>query len=196
MVSWHPFPTESTPVIFRSGVSGCVVEGGAAAVGVSQTGENWWRDAGAMAVCTGRNGGLVNVGNPVLPVVAAIGSMRWNACRSLRDAGCSPAEIARRIGRYRSMVCRELTRNSNRDGDYHALLAHARAAERCPPPKVFKLKDNPLCADIERGGISGLEPQLIADVLGSDHRGDRVNRVSHETIYRVPVCADPRQFAR
>jgi IS30 family transposase len=102
----------------------------------------------------------------------------------LRDAGISQAEIARRMGRHRSTVGREVTRNSTLDGDYHAWLAHARAAEHARRPKVVKLKDNPLCADIDAWMDQGWSPRLIAEVLARDHRDDRVTRVSHETIYR------------
>ncbi len=101
-----------------------------------------------------------------------------------RDASLSPPEIARRIGRDRATVWRELRRNRNPDGDYHALVAHARAAERACRPKPFKLKDNPLCAVIEAWMDQGWSPKLIAEVLAGDHRDDKLRRVSHETIYK------------
>jgi IS30 family transposase len=101
----------------------------------------------------------------------------------LRDAGLKPAQIAARIGRHRSTVCRELALNSNADGDYHALMAHARAAQRARRPKAFKLQDNALCADIEAWMDQGWSPKLIADMLARDHRDDKLLRVSHETIY-------------
>jgi IS30 family transposase len=101
----------------------------------------------------------------------------------LRDAGCTQAQIARRIGRHRSTVCRELARNSNLDGDYHALMAHGRAAVQARRPKAFKLKDNPLCAEIEAWMDQGWSPKLIADVLARDHHDDKLKRVSHQTIY-------------
>ncbi|KAA8955017.1 IS30 family transposase, partial [Mycobacterium sp.] len=100
------------------------------------------------------------------------------------DAGHSAAEIARRIGRDRTTVWREIRRNRNPDGDYHALMAHARAAERACRPKAFKLKNNPLCAAIEAWMDQGWSPKLIADVLARDHPGDNLKRVSHETIYK------------
>ena len=102
----------------------------------------------------------------------------------MRDAGLNKAEIARRIGRHRSTVGRELGRNSNPDGDYHALMAHARAGERAHRPKEFKLVGNPLCADIEAWMDAGWSPKLIAEVLARDHPDDRLKQVSHETIYK------------
>ena len=101
-----------------------------------------------------------------------------------RDAGLSHAEIGKQIGRDRSVVYREIRRNRNSDGDYHALMAHGRAADRACRPKECKLKDNPLCALIEAWMDDGWSPKLIADMLARDHRDDRQARVSHETIYQ------------
>jgi transposase, IS30 family len=101
-----------------------------------------------------------------------------------RDAGLAAAEIARRIGRHRSTVTREIKRNSNPDGDYQARMAHGRAAERARRPKDFKLTDHPLWAVIEAWMDQGWSPKLIADVLARDYPDDRLIRVSHETIYQ------------
>ncbi len=101
-----------------------------------------------------------------------------------RDAGLSDADIGKQIGRDRSVVYREVRRNRNADGDYHALMAHGRAADRARRPKQFKLKDNPLCALIEAWMDDGWSPKLIADMLARDHPHDRQARVSHETIYQ------------
>ena len=139
-----------------------------------------------MTVCLGGRGGLLRSGSCGLPGGAGnrLNDMERVQIMRLRDAGVSQAEIGRRLGRHRATICREVARNSNPDGDYHALMAHARAGERGRRPKVFKLKDNPLCADIEAWMDQGWSPRLIAEVLARDHRDDRVNRVSHETIYR------------
>ena len=96
----------------------------------------------------------------------------------------SNAKIAERLGRDRTTIYREIRRNCNVDGDYHALMAHARAAEKTRRPKEFKLKDNPLCAAIEAWMDQGWSPKLIADVLARDHPDDRLLTVSHETIYQ------------
>ena len=45
------------------------------------------------------------------------------------DAGFNYAQIGRIIDRDRSVVRREVRRNSNADGDYNALMAHARGEE-------------------------------------------------------------------
>jgi transposase, IS30 family len=82
------------------------------------------------------------------------------------------------------VVWREHQRNRNPDGDYHARMAHARAAQKACRPRQFKLVDNPLCAAIEAWMDDGWSPKLIAEVLARDHRDDRLCRVSHETIYQ------------
>jgi IS30 family transposase len=101
-----------------------------------------------------------------------------------RDAGLSYAEIGRLIGRDRSVVFREVQRNSNPDGDYHAMLAHRRAAQKARRPKAFKLRDHPLCSAIEEWMDDGWSPKLIAEVLARDHPGDKLMQVSHETLYQ------------
>jgi IS30 family transposase len=54
-----------------------------------------------------------------------------------RDAGLGFAEIARRIGRDRSVVWREYQRNCLPDGDCYALMAHAMATQNARRPKTF-----------------------------------------------------------
>ena len=88
-----------------------------------------------MKIHTGGRGrafrGLVEPGNLSLP--GGRGN-RLNDAERIeimrgRDGGLTAAQIARRIDRHRSTVCREIERNSNLDGDYHALMAHARSAQ-------------------------------------------------------------------
>jgi IS30 family transposase len=158
-------------------------------VGVSlNTGSRWWREAGAMKlrVNSWGRGGLATPGDPSAP--GGLGHRlsldeRIAIMRGL-DAQLSYAEIGRRIGRDRSVVWREHQRNRNPDGDYHARMAHGRAAQKACRPKQFKLLDNPLCAVIEAWMDQGWSPKLIAEVLERDHRDDRLLRVSHETIYQ------------
>jgi IS30 family transposase len=99
------------------------------------------------------------------------------------DVGLSYGAIAAQIGRDRSTVWREVRRNRNSDGDYHARMAHGRAAEKAKRPKGVKLDDVRLCATIADWMDQGWSPKLIAEVLARDHRDDRLARVSHETIY-------------
>jgi transposase, IS30 family len=151
------------------------------------TGWAWWRDAGGMELLKGTGDhGVANPGNLSLPGGTGhrISAEERLQIMRMRDAGLTNAEIAGRIGRHRSTIGRELARNSNPDGDYHALMAHARAAERACRPKPFKLVDHPLCEAIENWMDDGWSPKLIADVLARDHPDDKLAKVSHETIYK------------
>ena len=158
-------------------------------VGVSlNTGSRWWREAGAMKLRVNAwgCGGLANPGNVSTP--GGKGRRlsldeRISIMRGL-DAELGYAEIGRLIGRDRSVIWREYQRNRNPDGDYHARMAHARAAQKACRPKDFKLTDNPLCALIEGWMDDGWSPKLIADMLARDYPDDRQVRVSHETIYQ------------
>jgi IS30 family transposase len=101
-----------------------------------------------------------------------------------RDGGLTCAEIARRIGRDRSVVWREIQRNSLSDGDYHAGIAHARAARNARRPKACKLDDTGLCSAVGTWMDDGWSPKLIAEVLARDYPDDKLMQVSHETIYQ------------
>ncbi len=158
-------------------------------VGVSlNTGSCWWRESGAMKLRVNAwgCGGLANPGK-----VSTSGGKghrlsldeRISIMRGL-DGKLSYAEIGRLIGRDRSVIWREHQRHRNPDGDYHARMAHARAAQKACRPQDFKLKDNPLCALIEGWMDDGRSPKLIADMLAPDYPDDRQVRVSHETIYQ------------
>jgi transposase, IS30 family len=155
-------------------------------VGVSRrTGWFWWRDAGGVKLRMGP-GGLGNPGD--LSRSGGRGHRvsfeeRMAIERGLRH-GFNCAEIAKQIGRDRSVVWREYRRNCLPDGDYHALMAQAFATEKARRPKKFKLRDHPLCRSIEDWMGDGWSPKLIADVLAREFPGDRLLRVSHETIYR------------
>lgn len=167
---------------------GSTIRDAAPQVGVSyNTGWIWWRDAGAMTLRVGPGvGGLAEAGD--LSRSGGFGKdlsveERVQIMRGL-DAGLKPAQIGRLIGRGRWTVSREIARNSNPDGDYHALMAHARASQRARRPKAFKLHDAQLCATIEAWMDDGWSPKLIAEVLARDHPDDKLARVSHETIYK------------
>jgi len=188
MASGYRFPQEVRREFFDRVCRGQAVTHAARDVGVFRnTAWKWWRDAGAMQLLKGKGEhGLATPGKWSQPGGSGrriSGEERVEIMR-YRDAGRTAAEIGRRIGRHRSTVSREIARNSQPDGDYHALMAHARAAQRARRPKEFKLVDHPLCAAIEAWMDQGWSPKLIAEVLALDHPDDRLARVSHETIYR------------
>jgi IS30 family transposase len=188
MPSGYPFPKSVRREFFDLVCQGMSVTQAERRVGVSfLTGSRWWREAGGMTI--GRNqyrSGVANPGDlsrPGGPGHRLSAEERVIIMRGL-DAGLSDIEISRQIHRDRSTVYREVRRNKNADGDYHALMAHGRAADRARRPKAFKLKDNPLCASIEAWMDDGWSPKLIADMLAREHPDDRQARVSHETIYQ------------
>jgi IS30 family transposase len=95
-------------------------------------------------------------------------------------------EIGELIDRDKSVICREVARNSGPDGSYHGGLANLAACHKRARPKPFRLVDNPgLCGQIEQWMDQGWSPRLIATVLKRDHPHVIMNRVSHETIYRT-----------
>ena len=187
MPSGYPWSTAVRRELFDRICRGSSIRQAAREMGVSYMAAYWWwRDAGAMTLRKGKGVGLANPGDWTRAGGRGhriSGAERVEIMRS-RDAGLRPAQIARRIGRHRSTVCREIERNKNADGDYHALMAHGRAADKARRPKAFKLNDNALCAVIEGWMDQGWSPKLIADVLARDHPDDRLARVSHETIYK------------
>ncbi|WP_416276383.1 IS30 family transposase [Mycolicibacterium sp. J2] len=157
------------------------------AMGVSHgLGHQWWHKAGGMTLTTGRRGGVADVieqdrpGGPGHRISLA---ERVEIMRGLDDE-LSYAEIGRRIGRDRSVVWKEIRRNRGDDGDYHALMAHARSEDKAKRPKAFRLDDLKLCAAVEAWMDDGWSPRLIAQVLAQDYPADKLMQVSHETIYQ------------
>ena len=191
MPSGYPHPLSTRRELFDRVCQGEALEVVARAMGVSATAASlWWRQAGAMKLHSGQNAerthGLVDPGDPDrrggrghrLSLDERIAIMRG------RDAGLSYAEIGRRIDRDRSVVWREVHKNSNADGDYHARMAHSRGTEELKRPKAFRLDNPELCAKVTKWMDDGWSPKLIADVLARDHPDDRLSRVSHETLYK------------
>lgn len=147
---------------------------------------HWWHEAGGMKLAAGRQGGMAE---PVGPDGSGGRGHRLSLAERIDimhglDTDLSHAEIGRSIGRDRTVIWREITRNSNPDGRYHALMAHRRAAENAKRPKAFKLNDEELCSLIEGSMDDGWSPRLIAQMLAQDHPDDKLKQVSHETIYR------------
>ena len=97
--------------------------------------------------------------------------------------GESNGEIARRLGRHRSTVGREIGRSRSR-GSYRAWAAQRRADREARRPKERKLAGNArLLAEVECGLGKRWSPQQISAKLVVDHPDDREMRISHETIY-------------
>ncbi len=98
-------------------------------------------------------------------------------------AGEPVREVARRLGRAGSTVCREVAANGGRD-QYRACAADRRAVRRMRRPRPVKLAR---CPRLREAVESKLElrwsPQQIAAWLRISYPDDPEMRVSHETIY-------------
>jgi transposase, IS30 family len=157
-------------------------------LGVSKTAAtSWWQQAGGMTLTWGPAAGGLKVPGDQQRSGGAGRRLSWAERMEImrgRDRGVSYAEIARRIGRDKAVVWREVQRNRSSDGDYHAGMAHSRATQRGRRPKPFKLSDPTLCHDITEWMDQGWSPKLIAEMLAKIYPDEKLRRVSHETIYQ------------
>lgn len=167
--------------------SGSSVAAASRALGVSKTtGKRWWAEAGGMELNAGAVGGLGEV------VAAGVGGRGHRLSLAEREVimlgevmGFSRAATGRVLSRDRSVISREIKRNSNPDGSYRATIAHWRASGNSKRPKAFKLWSHPEQANIEEALDDGWSPKLIADVLKIAYPDDKMMWVSHETIYKA-----------
>jgi transposase, IS30 family len=111
-------------------------------------------------------------------------------CRieALHAAGHSRADIARRLGRHRSTIGRELDRNGTRrvrrDG-YSAANAQSKADAAARRPKPAKLATQlPLRRQVQDRLRLRHSPEQIARRLREEFPEDPEMWVSHETIYQ------------
>jgi IS30 family transposase len=95
------------------------------------------------------------------------------------------AQIARRLGRDRSTIWRELDRNSTTTG-YRASTAQHAAEQRAKRPKTTKLAANPVLAQRVRQDLQALwSPEQITARLKRDFPDQPRMHVTHETIYQA-----------
>ncbi len=113
---------------------------------------------------------------------------RYVICH-MRLAGLKPAQIARRLGRHRGTIGREIGRNSSPHGAgyfYDTAIRLARR-RRDRANRRYKLDDTPLGECVRDGLRQRWSPQQIAGRLKRDRHdsgGDSAMRITHETIYR------------
>jgi len=190
------FPDDDVDELFELVAAGMSLERAAACVGVSRVSAGrWWSGSSPveLRMQDGRHGGLP--GSAAAQVPGALGPEdpprqrrpltsedRAVIATGLRQE-LSHAQIGALIDRDKSVVSREVARNSGPNGSYRGPVAHRAAHERRRRPKSFRLLENPgLCRRIEAWMDDGWSPRLIAQVLKEDSPGVIIGRVSHETI--------------
>lgn len=116
-----------------------------------------------------------------------LSSMERAKIELLQEQGLSPTAVARKIGRHRTTIKRELRRNSGALRDYRAHTAQVRYTQRrraCRPKG--KLSYEPLREYVaEQMALGTLSPELVAGRIKLDFPHDPRMRVSHESIYQA-----------
>lgn len=168
--------------------SGMSVVAAARRVGaVHTTGSNWWAQSGhMMTVSMGAAGGLEDPAPAEGPGGRALTLAERGMIQMGRRSGLTYAEIGEAIGRNKSVVWREVNRNTSGDGVYYASVAHTKAHQLRRRPKPLKLvQDQSLCRLIGVWMDEGWSPKLISSMLAFHFPGDQTMQVSHETIYQA-----------
>ena len=102
----------------------------------------------------------------------------------------SPAEMASRLGRHRSTICRELQRNS--DGRKYSARNAQEKAESRRRHRPRKMDDPELNEEVRRGLTQCWSPEQIAGRAARNFPRQPRCRVSHMTIYRW-IAASPHR---
>jgi IS30 family transposase len=173
----------------------------AATVGASvNTATVWWRQSGGMPLRHARSRRTTAPDasdhvpdawpaldpDEVSPPERSLTKFERGMIQIGRRNGMTYADIAKALGRNKSVVWREVNRNSAPDGLYYASAAHDKAERRSCRPKPLKLMENDaLCRQIEVWMDVGWSPKLISSVLARDFADDQTMQVSHETIYQA-----------
>jgi IS30 family transposase len=154
---------------------------------VHGTGLNWWSQSGdMMTVSMGAVGGLADPApSPEGPGRTLDLGERGMIQMGLRS-GMSYAKIGEAICRNKSVIWREVKRNTSADGVYYAATAHTKAHQARRRPKPLKLvEDEALCRLIGVWMDDGWSPKLISAMLAFYFAADQTMQVSHETIYQA-----------
>jgi IS30 family transposase len=111
----------------------------------------------------------------------------------------SNKEIAARLGRDDSVICRELSRNGGRAA-YRAIAAQRRAEEQRLRPKVRKMDADPrLRRRVHSDLRHGYSPDQVASRLRYDRRRGHavgMGSISHESIYTYLYALPKGEMAR
>jgi transposase, IS30 family len=122
---------------------------------------------------------------------------RYELARLL-EAGCSQREIARRVGRSPSTICRELARNRDpRTGRYQPEQAHRLAWQRQRRPKQSKIASDPgLRCEVQALLAKRMSPEQVSGRLKVLYPDNHMMRISHESIYRSIYVYPRGELAR
>lgn len=118
-------------------------------------------------------------------------SMERGQIEALRNEGLGVRAIARKLNRSHSTVCRELRRNSSRNG-YTAQTGQQRYEQRrkaCRPAK--KLRNRHLWNHVIERITSRWTPEQVANSLPLEYPDDPSMRISHEAVYQA-IYTDER----
>jgi IS30 family transposase len=190
MPSGFPFDDDVRFRFVELVCKGMSVPAASVSLGVSRTsGSHWWREAFTMRQLKPQDRvafGLTDPGDGDRE--GGRGRLSLAEREEImcgRRLGHSYKKIGDAIGRDKSVVWREVNRNSSSDGRYHAHLAHAQAHVNAARPKPFKLIGKPRLAARVAGWMDdGWSPRLISQILDTDYRDDAAMQISHETIYQ------------
>lgn len=111
------------------------------------------------------------------------------ALGALRRAGLTQSAIAEQLGVHRSTVCRELKRNRNKRGSYHALTADIKAKERRKQSKIqYRKIDTVLGTSIAKKLNPLVSPEVVAHQLGIHHQTiySWIYREQHNLLRQLP----------
>jgi transposase, IS30 family len=100
---------------------------------------------------------------------------------ALRKANVKQKEIARILGRHKSVISREISRNSDqRSGDYRASLAERKCRERhASKPKCIYFTD-----EIKEYVNNRLSDDYSPEQIAGEAKSKGIKCVSHERIYQ------------
>ncbi len=187
MVSYFPPNTRTEFVDMVCG--GMSILAASRRVGAAHvTGNRWWAQSGdMMTVNMGAVGGLADPAPAAEgPGGRALSSAERGMIQMGRRSGMSYAQIGEAVGRDKSVVWREVNRNTSADGVYYSSVAHTKAHQARRRPKPLKLvEDEALCRLIGVWMDDGWSPKLISAMLAFYFADDQTMQVSHETIYQA-----------
>ena len=100
--------------------------------------------------------------------------------------GLKAAEIARKLGRNRSTVSREIRRHQVAGVGYRSFWANSRSIDASRRKgRRGKLRDGDLTAVVHKRLLDGLSPEQVSHSLKRDFGDNAAMQVSHETIYQA-----------